>query len=172
MFLPNVRNFMSIRGAYLSIAALAVLLLAAGCGGGDSSSTSADEITVKTSSLSKAEFIKRADAVCEAARKEFDREYNVFLRRKFGKNTDERVLQAELADTVIIPSFAKEVDGISALGAPNGDEQEIASFLKALQKRLNELHEDSSELSNEMFNKPAKLAIAYGLNGCAKSLVG
>lgn len=163
---------MSKRGIYLLAAVLAALLLTAGCGSSGSSTTSADEITVETGSLSKAAFIKRADAACQAARKQFDREYAIFLKEKFGKGANENALQAELVDTILIPSYSKDVEEISALGAPSGDEQQVGSFLKALQKRLEELHEKPSELSNEMFAEPAKLATAYGLDGCVKSLIG
>lgn len=163
---------MSIWAIPLLTALLTVPLLATGCGGGGDSTTSADEITVETGSLSKAAFIKRADAVCEANRKQFDLKYTIFIKTKLRNGDKEHVLQAELVDTVVVPSYGKDVEEIIALGAPSGDEKEVTSFLKTLQKRLEELHENPSELSNEMFAKPAELATKYGLDGCVKSLIG
>jgi len=151
---------------------LAALTLATGCGSSGSSTTGPSDISVETGSLSKAEFIKQADAACEANRKQFDLEYAAFIKTKLRKGADEQAIQAELVDTIIIPSYGKDVEEISALGAPSGDEQQVTSFLMSLQKRLNELHEKPSELSNEMFDAPAKLATAYGLDGCVKSLIG
>jgi hypothetical protein len=163
---------LSIRGGFVLAAALAAVLIAGGCGGSDSAS--GGEVTVQTGSLSKAEFIKRADAICAAARSQFTREYTAFLRRELPKssNSDQSALQSELVDAILIPNFGKDVDEISALGAPKGDEAAVVSFLNALQQRLDELGEKPSELNNEMFVKPAKLAKAYGLTGCVKSLVG
>jgi hypothetical protein len=166
------RDFLSIRGVLVLAAALAVLLLASGCGSSDSAS--GGEVSVQTGSLSKAAFIKRADAICAANRNQFNQDYAAFLRSELPKssNSDQNALRDELVETVLLPNYGKDVDEISALGAPSGDEGEVSSFLKSLQQRLDELGEKPSELSNKMFVKPAKLAGSYGLAGCVKSLIG
>jgi hypothetical protein len=162
---------MSIRAFCLLMAVLAALVLANGCGGGGAS---ASEITVQTGSLSKAEFIKRADGICEAARSQFTREYTAFAQKNY-KPTSSRSAQEALAndlvENILLPNFEKPVDEISALGAPKGDEQEIASFLNALQQRLEEIHERPLILNKTVtpFAQAEKLAKAYGLTGCAES---
>jgi len=129
---------------------------------------------VRTGSQSKAAFVKRADAICLAVRGKFTREYTGFLKSRFKESSrpDRQTLQREAVDTVVIPSFKGDIDRISVLGAPSADKQKVTSFLESLQTRLDELHEDPSELSNSMFAKPAKAARAYGLTGCAETLGG
>lgn len=160
------RSLLSIRAFCLVGTTAALLLFASGCGGG-----SDGEVTVKTGSLSKAEFVKRADTICKTARTQFTNEYTAFLKRNKSRisKANESALQSELVDGILIPSFKKDVEEISTLGAPSGNVKGVASFLNGLQQRLNELHADPSELSARMFAKPAKLAKAAGLNGCAGS---
>jgi hypothetical protein len=160
------RYFWSTR-AFCAMIAVVVAILVAGCGGGDD-----DSVNVETGSLSKAEFIRRADVICQNARTHFTKEYRLFVGSKvsnFSKANEKR-FQQEAVDTVVIPNFEKDVDEISALGAPEKDKQAVAGFLIALQQRLDKLHEKPSELSNDVFDRPAKLARAYGLTGCANSL--
>jgi hypothetical protein len=163
------RYFLSI-GAFLVLAAaLAVALVAGGCGG-----ASASEITVQTGSLSKAEFIKRADAICTAARSQFTREYTAFVKKNYKPTSSRSAQEAvanELVESILLPNFEKPIDEISALGAPKGDEQAIASFLNALQQRLEEIHERPLILNKTVtpLARAEKLARAYGLTGCAES---
>jgi hypothetical protein len=163
-----IRNFLSIKGGVMIVAAVAAILLAAGCGGGGGGN---EQVTVHAGSLSKGEFIKRADSICAATRSRFTREYTAFLkpRLKNSSQVDQSALQSEVVKSVVIPIFTKDIDEISALGAPKGEEQKVSTFLNALQQRLDELNEQPSELSGTIFAKPAKLAQASGLSGCAES---
>jgi hypothetical protein len=145
----------------------------AGCGGDDSGS-----VSVEAGDLSKKDFVSKADGICVKNRARFTREYKVFAARSLSKartdkdfsKSDETATQQELVDTILVPNFSAAVDEISELGAPQGDEKEVEEFLEALQTRLDELSEEPSEISNEMFDKPAKIARDYGLTGCATSL--
>lgn len=150
--------------------------MGSGCGADDGSAS----VTVETGSLSKKEFIKRADAICTARRSEFTREYTTFYQKAIPQDqpppsvAEQKVLLGDLVNEVFLPTFQQVVDEISALGAPKGDEQEVSSILTVLQERLDEIEEKPRELSQtlEPLSEPAKLADAYGLVGCRSSFGG
>jgi hypothetical protein len=166
-----LQYFLSIK-RYLLFAALPLVLLAAGCGssaGGDSG-----EITVKTGSLSKAEFIQQADTICKVNRGQFEQSYAAFLKSNPpGPSEAEQIAWlSELVDKYLLPSYEKTIEQISSLGAPSADADQIAAYLNNLQQHLDEVGEKPATLSKNQtpFQQAAKLATAYGLNDCAESL--
>jgi len=169
------RYFLSIRRFYaVAIVFPVLLLLAAGCGGSDSGSATGaaigQEVTVTSGSLSKAEFIKRADKICEDSRSEFSKAFNDFAKTN-KPGADLAGWVDEVAHKFFLPTYEEEIEQISALGAPSGDEEEIESFLNALQTRLDAIDQSPTELSKTItpLKKPEELAKAYGLTGCAES---
>jgi hypothetical protein len=61
------------------------------------------------------------------------------------------------------------IDQLSAIGVPKSKEDELVSFLEALQDRLGELESNPEELVKTPypFLKVSKLAQKYGFTGCA-----
>lgn len=166
-------ELLRIRGCFFVAAALAVLLLAAGCGGSDDAgSVTVGAITVQNGSLSKEEFIEKADEICKAARKEFDADYSKFLSANTSGKQSQATLAKELVESVAVPDLEKEIDEISDLGAPQGYAQEVGAYLNALKARLDEGEKDPLGLisTSSTFKKAATLAKKAGLNGCAASL--
>jgi hypothetical protein len=110
-----------------------VLVWIGGCGdtagSHDGSDTAAVTLT-QTPALTKAEFIKQADALCEEARDRVDREFNNLLTRE---NSDPPVKTVRIATR----NFGMLIDQIGSLEAPPSDEKEINAFLDTLQRRLN-----------------------------------
>lgn len=167
-----VRNLLSIRLFLLfGAVAIAATLAFAGCGG-DNSSASVGEITVDTGSLSKEEFIKRADTICQAGRSRFNNEYAASLQKE-EPGPSEAAQEAWIAGVVnkiFVPTYESTVKQINELGAPSGDEKQIAVYLDSVQQRLDELRAKPSELAGSApFTKQQKLALAYGMKGCAGS---
>jgi hypothetical protein len=153
------------------LAALAVLLFAAGCG-----SSNSDEVSVQTGSLSKAELIKKADAICAASRKKLVAQfYNFLTSHKAAANgqslSSQKALLGEAIESVVAPNVEGEIKQISALGAPADYAPEVASFLTALQERLNDVHESPAELTatGSPFKQAGEAAQHAGMNGCAAS---
>lgn len=144
------------------------LTLVSGCGGGGS-----DQTSVTTGSLSKAQFIARADAICRAARSQFNREYLAFGKEHPipTSKAGQRKRLGELIETVLAPNYEPRFEEIGALGAPSGDEEKVSEFLTAFKRRLDEIREKPTELGTNPypFEGVAKLAKAYGLSGCANS---
>jgi hypothetical protein len=163
-------RFSNARGLLLLGAGLAVLLFAAGCGG----SSSDDEVTVKTGSLSKAEFIAKADAICAAARTEFEAKLGDLFKTQhtlLGKPNREDELFVTIIDSVVAPNYEGEIKRISALGAPKAFAPEIAVFLNSIQTRIGEVRDDLSKMEDSRypFQKSANIAEKAGMRGCAES---
>ncbi|HEX3608358.1 MAG TPA: hypothetical protein VHU14_01620 [Solirubrobacterales bacterium] len=161
------RYFLSIKAFIVLLAALAV----AGCG-----SSGSGEVTVQATSISKAEFAKRAEAVCAAAHRSFLADLEKFERtHKFPeeKSPYETVWLSELANQVVFPNLEPEVVEISEIGAPVSDVAAVSKFLNALQQRLEEVRAVSRELNKTPtpFKRAANLAKASGLKGCRENLV-
>lgn len=163
---------MNIRGVFVVATVVAALLLAAGCGSSDSSGS--DEVTVQTGSLSKAEFVKKADSICEAARSEFLTKYTSFVeghKSDIGDEQKEVALLGEVVDSYLAPSVEKQVEQISELGAPKAYAPEVASFLNALQKRTEEARDEPTGVTKTPypFKKAENIAAKVGMKGCAES---
>jgi len=156
--------FLSIRGFAALLGILLAAATASGCGGGSDS----DEVTVKAGPLSKAAFVRRADALCVAGRSQFNREYTAFIK-KHPPNEKEWV--EEVVDKFVLPVYGKLVNQIAAIGAPKGDEQEVGKFLTTLQRRLDSMESEPKEIesSSTPFKPAEKLAQSYGLKGCSES---
>jgi len=186
-------NFLTIRGLFVIAATALALLLAAGCGdSGDDSATgsaadttasSADtsgssgdatEITVDTGSLSKAAFIKKVEPICRKAMERFESELQGVYEesRDNPRKPTELSLEEEYFETDFAETFEEMSDRISALGAPQGDEQTIATYLEGVQNGIGEAAEDHEAFSQAFlqaqgsFKETPQVTVAYGLNGC------
>ncbi len=172
-------NFLTIRGLFVIAATAFALLLAAGCGDSDDSATgssggSAEEITVETGSLSKAAFIEKVEPICRKTREKFLTQLKK-VYEEFNENPrkpTETPAEVEFYEDDFAKIHQTLIDEISALGAPSGDEQEIAAYLEAVQKGIDEAAEDPEAfgeafLEDEgVFKGTPQLTAAYGLRRC------
>jgi hypothetical protein len=143
----------------LIAAVAAVALVAAGCGSDDSTTDS-------TASLTKAEFLKQGNAICDAGNKEINAGFNEFLPK--GKEPSKAELD-EAMETVLIPSIAKQIEEIRALGAPEGEEEAVEDFLVGAEEELEKGEEEPASLATEAsFSKTSQEAKAIGLTSCAE----
>jgi hypothetical protein len=157
---------------------MAAVLLVAGCGGSDddsSASGSAEtsestEITVESGSLSKAQFIEKADAICEKGRQKFERLLGKFISSvEANESSSGQKAQAKaLVNSVFAPIYEEQIDEISSLGAPSGDENEVEAVLKAIQGDIDKGKEDPLKYvrSENIFAGSIKPARAYGFTYC------
>jgi hypothetical protein len=142
---------------FLSILmAFTVLLIgAAGCG---SDSSSAEP------SLTKAQFVKRADAICTASENEQFKIGMTYLEEHPGVEEEEVIIPAGL------PPIEKELRMIKDLTAPAGYAKKVDEFVQALEQAVTETRKDPGsalEPTGNPFEKPNNLAEADGLKGCA-----
>jgi hypothetical protein len=138
---------------------LAGALLAAGCGGGGGDDAP-----------TKAEFIQQADAICKKAHDKFEKEFEQF---QYGSG-NERPSNAQLekfAKTNLVPGTQGEIDDISALEPPSGDEAEVKAILDSVQGAVDKIKADPGILLPSVPEDPLakghRLAKEYGMKECA-----
>ncbi len=160
--------FGGIRG-FTTVAAFAVVaaILASGCGGGGS-----DTIEIQTGSLSKAEFIEKADAVCTKGQERGGRELSSYMSKNHITLTGPlpSAVAAGLFGSVIEPTYQQEITEISELGAPNKDAKKVAAMLGAIEAGLAKGQRDPAGAisRNELVPAAGELARAYGLTACGE----
>jgi hypothetical protein len=176
--------------------AVAIVVALAGCGGGSSdSSSSASQAagggeassegsgkdaagtgessageTVQSGDLSKSEFVKQANAICEKGKKESLEKMGAYVKKhKGGSETANLELIGEAIQAVFIPQIQSQIDAVRALGAPAGDEEQVEGFLVALEEDAATARESSgtSAVLAKSFKPSAELAHEYGLDGCS-----
>lgn len=155
----------------LAITAVGIAFFA-GCGSdsdGDSGAGS-EGTTIETSSLTKAQFIKRADQICDQVSEDLLGPIYSYMKRHASKSKSEEELTAEAVRKVVVPQVEAEIEEIRALGAPAGDEEQIEEFLIADQRSVDSL-KARRQLSlvpdvDNAFKQSKTLARAYGLKSC------
>jgi hypothetical protein len=148
-----MENFMKLVGLTLILAALAVG--AVGCGGSDEEST-----------ISKTDFIAQANEICKTANDQVDAASNEELSNS---PTNEEI-EAFWNDTAR-PSVEDQVAQIRELGAPEGDEEQIDTFLTEVESATEEAQSaiDNGTFGQgpDPFAEADRLSIEYGLTDCA-----
>ncbi|HKP88601.1 MAG TPA: hypothetical protein VJT75_01385 [Thermoleophilaceae bacterium] len=143
--------------------ALGLALTAASCGDDDNKSDDSG-----SSSISKAEFVKKGNAICAKGNKEIDAQGEKMFGDQKQKPSDADL--KKFSEEVLIPSVQKQVDGLRALGAPAGDEDEVNAILDAAQQGIDEGKKDPLALTqdngDDPFQEANKLAREYGLTVC------
>ena len=144
---------------------IAAAMLVAGCGGSDDSSSSA--------SISKEEFITKADAICKESSKRMEKQLFLFLRknRTEGSLRKPSVAQNEkFITTVLIPNLQREIKELKELGVPDGDEEKVDAMITALEEGLETAEDETATVaagtSDMVFGIASRIAGEYGLETC------
>ncbi|HEX3608167.1 MAG TPA: hypothetical protein VHU14_00645 [Solirubrobacterales bacterium] len=151
---------MGTRGVLVIAGALSVAMFIAGCGGGDSSSDS---------TISKAVFIKKADAICKASIERIETSFISYLRKSGGGTHPGKAAEEELVGKVLVPSVQREVKELRALGAPSGDEDRVDAIVEALEEGAETAESDPAAVTSSsevVFGIASRLAKEYGLEAC------
>ncbi len=147
---------------------LAIALIAAGCG------SSSDNSTDSTASLTKAEFVKQGNAICATGNKQIEAGFESFGKEHhLSENTQPTEAQAaELAETVLVPAVTTQIEGIRALGAPSGEEDQVNAILEAAEEGVEKAEEDPNALfssnGENAFGEANELSREYGLTTCGE----
>lgn len=182
-------------GAMGRILLLAVvgLLCAFGCGCGSSGSGTSSANTSSTSSggagssgreadgssaaskgpsLSKAQFIKQADAFCRKA----DSVQEVGLQ-KAGKEgalkNPSKAEQEKLVTEIGLPPLRVELEEISSLSPPKADEAKIGEIIQALEGAIEESEEAPIRVTlgqGNPFERVNQMAGDFGFKDCSEAL--
>jgi len=141
---------------------------ALGCGGSESTA----DTTSSNSEVSKAAFVKQANAICGRTNRELAQ-----LSERFSKenNLSEKIQPTEaqvteLSQQALVP-IAKQVEEIRALEAPAGEEDEVDAIVTAAEKALEEGEADPAAIygaGGGAFAQANRLSAAYGLKECSE----
>lgn len=145
--------------AGLVVAMLAAMLAVAGCGGGD------DDSAAEESSLSKQEWIVKADEICAKGAREDAEEAS----RRFGEQPPSPAEHDRYLEEVAIPSLAAQVAGVKELGPPAGGEQEFAAIVAAADGGLAQIEADPTSLRTGAMDEATRLMNEFGSQICGSS---
>jgi len=120
-------------------AVLAAGLIAAGCGDDDDA---ADPGESESASPTKEEWIAEADQICA----EGDEEIEAEATKVFSGGAPSQQKIEQFTRETLIPGIRSQAEQIEALGAPEGDEEEVEAIVTSLNEGLGELEEDPSSL--------------------------
>lgn len=141
-------------GTFLVAASAAALIWAtAGCGGG-------------SASLTKAEFIKQADAICRQTDKEIHTAVGRVQKEQEAAGGSSAQVQKELV-RVGLQLIQEEAEHIQALGSPKGDESTIAAIIREIEEGV--IATEKDPIHNH-FTKVEAAAAKYGFKDCSEPL--
>lgn len=147
---------MKTRAIVWPLAVLAVAALAfGGCGGDD-----------EEASLTKAQFTKQANAICE---KSSDERVAEFRARASVKGLSGDQQREEAVVEAFIEPFKEMIGELEDLAPPEGDEDEVEAIFDEMKQGVSDLESDPLvvfESEEKMFNNANKLATEYGLTDC------
>jgi hypothetical protein len=142
--------------------ALVIALVFTGCGGDDSSSS--------TTSISKEEFIAKADGVCKQGTKRLEAGLVRFLTNGKEVQKPSQADNEKFIIAVLTPSLRREIKEIRALGVPDGDEEKVEAMIAALEEGLETAEGDPEAVAagstDIVFGIASRLAGEYGLETC------
>jgi hypothetical protein len=148
------------KGLIALFAGVLLVALVAGCGGSSDSS-----------SLTKAEFIKQADAICTKGEKSLEESAEKFAKENdvnTGKPT--KAQQEEVIQQVVAPEIRQQAEEIGDLGAPSGEEDKVEAIVTSVEEGADELESKPAQLieGKNPLEHGSKLAKEYGLKVCGE----
>jgi hypothetical protein len=153
-------------GGCALVAALVFAVCVSGCGSSSSSTT-----TETTAAITQAEFVAKGNAICVKGEKAQEAAVNAYFK-KHGIKEHQKPTKAQLtevAETVLVPNIQSQIDGVKALGAPSGEEQQVSAALETAQQTLDRVKANPTlAFENEnLFAATGKQLHALGLKKCA-----
>jgi hypothetical protein len=171
--MSNRGRALTSRSKSLLIFVLALGVIASGCGGGaDKDESSNASATIADSSITKAEFVKQANAICKKGKTKLLSAVLSYQKKHLNEPSVNVVPNA--AREVIKPELEAQVDEIRSLGAPRGDADEIEKLFTSLLSGVDEIIAKKPPTFSEaerMLQPGGDSARRYGINQCEYELV-
>lgn len=142
---------------------LAACLAFAGCGGDEEEGGFSP---VVSEPLSKVEFLRQADAICISSESRIEAAADDLVTAPGDPDPAE---VERIAIDLVVPALESEVAAIGALGAPEGDEEEVEAILDATEDGIAAIEADPRALLDGVpapLRRAQKLAQAYGSRQC------
>jgi hypothetical protein len=148
------------RVAALGALAVLLLLVVCGCGGGDSAAAGSATIT-------KAEFIERADAICSRALEEQETVVAA-AERKLGHGGPVSSKQRERLLIALAPQFfERKTEDLAKLPVPVGGEAQVRAIIVGYEAGVREIEaRPVTVVRGTPFLRGRKAAGRYGLSEC------
>ena len=141
-------------------ALLALVALIAGCGGGDSTTTTSEV------PLTKAEFIRKGDAICQTGNEASTTEIEQFAKENgFGPEPTKAQFE-EVVTEVLAPNLEQQAHELDALVPPTEDKDRVEAILASLRETITEIEKNPSSMQGNVLAKPIRLEKAYGFKVC------
>jgi hypothetical protein len=158
------------RSVALVLGALVLVLLVAGCGGGGDSSGGGSEPSPESTA-----FTAKANAICLKSNAKTSLAIVHAYKKAEAAGVDTEAEGKKLEATVIIPLVVTDAEtqskGISALPAPEGEEEKVKTLLGAYQAWIAKAKSDPAKIAaaNDIFNEARTLAGKYPIVKCGLS---
>lgn len=152
------RGFAAIAGALVAV------LFFAGCGGDDSTTVGYPPGVSRP--IAKVEFLREASRICESTNARVEAAADDLVG---GRHDPPPAEVRRIVLGIVIPALQAEVDAISSLGAPSGDERMVGRILDATRDGMDELRADPlSALDGAPpgLRAAGRLAAGYGAATC------
>jgi ABC-type lipoprotein release transport system permease subunit len=146
---------MKVRATLVLTAVLALAVIGAGCGSSDDDSG--------TSSLTKSEWIAKADAICQQGNQEIEQA----AQQQFGNQKPTAADVQQFATGTALPNTQTQINKIRALGAPSGDEDQVNKILDTVQADIDKA-KSAGDIEESTFADGNALAKQYGLKVCGQ----
>ena len=142
----------------VTIAGAAIALgFALGCGGGDDETGSA--------ALTKAQFIKQADAIC--AERTEERSQNIASREKEASKDAEQVDYDTTLKEVVGPSLRREAEEFKALSPPEGNEAKVEQMVESLLGASSAFEDENVKKALQSISQFEDETTEFGFKVCA-----
>jgi hypothetical protein len=124
--------------------------------------------------LTKSEFIKAADAICEEGNESLNAEAEDFAKEnEVDTEMPTTQQQEEVVEQVVAPAFRDQAEKIDWLGAPSGDEKAVEEIVAAVEAGADEAENDPGTIVEGKgavpFEEAQKLAKSFGLKVCGQA---
>lgn len=154
--------------AAVAVAGAAVIAIT-GCGGSGKDGGGSASASVTIGPLSKAEFIKQGDAICDKAKVDLLEEAKSFLEENGvdGSHPPSKAQGEEVITNVLLPRFRAQLQEIAALGAPKGEVDEVQAILDTAEAEADEVEADPRiESGADPFHETNAKAKDFGFKSC------
>lgn len=142
-----------------------------GSAGGSETSEGGAGATAEDSeaTVTKAEFRKRADAICEKAIKGREAALQAKLKNQLkGKERLSRAEEEEVVSTIVLPPIEAMAEELGELPLPQEGEEQAAAVVSSFESGVEEVKANPGKMltSNSPIGEAGELAKKYGLKAC------